>query len=300
MKRLFLLFMILFMEVRSQDATPIATYPFESDITYQNKLREFINLYEAQPTLSLLDTLARFSFRHKDWESSISYAQKAIDQKPTAQRYFLLGGAAGFRALEVSIFSSMKYINIMKPAFEKAMQLEPENILYLRAQVDVLVALPSLLGGSIEKAQSVIDKMIKLDPIEGLLAQGSLYENGKDIKRAKEVYLQVIDYLNQTLGSCNEDFINYLKKSRRDLAYDLGRVTADFDLNISWGDCSLSYFESTYGLSDTVPKTWVYYQWLRLVKKGTNRERLKSLISKVIPLENKFPKLETLIEEINL
>lgn len=300
MKRIFLLFIILFMEARSQDTTPIATYPFKTDMAYQTKLKEFINTYEAQPALSLLDTLAQFSFRHKDWETSISFAQKAIAQKPNAQRYFLLGGAAGFRALEVSIFSSMKYINIMKPAFEESIRLEPENILYLRAQVDVLVALPSLLGGSIENAQNIIDKMIKLDPLEGLLAQGSLYENDTNLKRAKEVYQQVLNYLNQTLGSCNEDFIMYLQKSRRDLAYDLGRITADFDLNISWGNCCLSYFEHTYVLSDTVPKAWVYYQWLRLAKKSKNKQQMKSLISKTIPLENKFPKLEALIEEINL
>ena len=63
MKRIFLLFIILFMEARSQDATPIATYPFKTDMAYQTKLKEFINTYEAKPDLSLLDTLAQFSFR---------------------------------------------------------------------------------------------------------------------------------------------------------------------------------------------------------------------------------------------
>lgn len=300
MKRFLLLFIILLTEARSQDTTPIATYLFKKDTTYQTKLKELKSSYKEVPTLSLLDSLAQFSFRHKDWETSITYAQKAIDQKPTAQRYFLLGGAAGFRALEVSIFSSMKYINIMKPAFEEAMRLEPKNILYLRAQVDVLVALPSLLGGNIEEAQNIIDKLFKIDPLEGLLAQGSLYEKDKNLKRAKEVYQQAVDHLYQSLGNCNEDFITYLQKSRRDLAYDLGRITADFDLNIFWGDCSLSYFESTYGLRDTVPKAWVYYQWLRLAKKAQNKGQLKSLINKANLLEKKFPKLETLMEEIIL
>ena len=196
---------------QAQDTTPIAKYAFQTDSVYQNQLKVLKERYQQTKDLEVLDLLANLAFEYKDWETSIVYAEKAVKFEPTAKRHFLLGGVAGFRALEVSMFSSLKYINIMKPAFEEAARRDPANVIYLRAQVDVLVALPTLLGGNLDEAYKITSKIKYIDPLEGLLAEGSIYEQTKDFSSAYKTYQKVFEFLEMTYPRCSALFIDYLR-----------------------------------------------------------------------------------------
>ena len=300
LKRLVLiLFILRSFGSQAQDLTPIASYSFDSDIFYQNQVESLINIYEQTKAIKTLDSIVRLCFIYKDWETSIDYAKKAIEVNPTAERYFILGGASGFRALEVHILSSLKYVNIMKPAFEQAVRLEPMNVKYLRAQVDVLLSLPIILGGSINKAKQHIKKIKSLNTVEGFLAEGSMHEINEDFYRAKQVYKQLFDFLNQNYSFCSLSTIKY---DRRNFAYDLGRIVADFELELKWGQCALSYFTRTYDQRDTIPLAWVYYQSARLAKRLKNTEQMDFLISKALLNLKESPDqiLQSLLKELNL
>ena len=292
-RKLLSLFCVLFLRLgTAQDLTPVASYEFKEDSIYQKQLNLLINSYEQTQEILILDSIAQLSFGYKDWETSMDYAKQAVDLQPNAQRYFLLGGAAGFRALEVPMLSSLRYVNIMKPAFEKAVALEPDNVAYLRAQVDVLVALPSLLGGSVEEALQLIQKIKKQDLYEGLLAEGSLYEKKIENRdRAKEIYDQLFLKLNQEYKSCSEAFIEVLKNRRRNFSYDLARISADFGLENEWGLCALSYFESSYLFRDTVPLAWVYYYQHIFAKKTGKEESAEIYFNKLENYKEVFPEL---------
>ena len=300
LKRLVLiLFILKSFGSQAQDLTPIASYSFDSDIFYQNQVESLINIYEQTKAIKTLDSIVRLCFIYKDWETSIDYAKKAIEVNPTAERYFILGGASGFRALEVHILSSLKYVNIMKPAFEQAVRLEPMNVKYLRAQVDVLLSLPIILGGSINKAKQHIKKIKSLNTVEGFLAEGSMHEINEDFYRAKQVYKQLFDFLNQNYSFCSLSTIKY---DRRNFAYDLGRIVADFELELKWGQCALSYFTRTYDQRDTIPLAWVYYQSARLAKRLKNTEQMDFLISKALLNLKESPDqiLQSLLKKLNL
>ena len=297
-KRLVLiLFILTSFESFTQDITPISSYSFDSDIFYQNQIENLIKIYEQTKAVKTLDSLAILSFIYKDWETSIDYAKKAIEVNPTAERYFILGGASGFRALEVPILSSLKFVNIMKPAFEQAVRLEPMNVKYLRAQVDVLLSLPMILGGSIYKAKQHIKKIKSLNPVEGFLAEGSMHEINEDFDSAKQVYNQLFDFLNQNYSFCS---LTFIKDGRRNLTYDLGRIAADFELDLKWGQCALSHFTATYGQRDTVPIAWVYFQSARLFKRLKNTEQMNFLISKALLNLKESPDqiLKSLLKEL--
>ena len=136
-----LLFFVSF--VRSQDSTPIVYYSFKSDLNYQETLLKLQTSFNKTKDKKLIDSIAQLSFNYKDWENSIKYLQMSLKIKPNSKYFFLLGAASGYRSLEVPIFSSTKYVKIMKRAFQEAVNLEPKNILFLIAQVDVLVSIPS-------------------------------------------------------------------------------------------------------------------------------------------------------------
>ena len=145
----FFLFLFFVSFARSQDSTPKVFYSFKSDLNYQKTLNNLKTSYNKTKDKKLIDSIAQLSFTYKDWENSIKFLQMSLNIKPNSKYFFLLGAASGFRSLEVSIFSSTKYVKIMKKAFQDAVNLEPKNILFLVAQVDVLVSIPSIFGSDI-------------------------------------------------------------------------------------------------------------------------------------------------------
>ena len=292
------LFILFLGTLYAQDSTPIVSFELTRDNYYENQIKKLKESINKNNELELFDSISNFAFQYKDWETSIEYLEKLIKTNPTSMRYFLLGGAAGFRALEVSVFSSLKYINIMKPAFEKALELEPNNSLFMRAQVDVLISLPSILGGNIEKAKEIAKQIKLINPLEGLLAEGFIYEKLKNYKSAKLTYSIFFDLLKQNKEICSKSFLNYLKNNRRDLAYDLGKIAAEYSLGIKWGQCALSDFLNTYKLSDTVPLAWVYYQIARLSKIEGNEIKMKENIDKALSFKADYPILENLLNKL--
>ena len=292
------LFILFLGTLHAQDSTPIVSFEFTKDNYYEKQIKELKESINKNNVLESFDSIANFAFKYKDWETSIEYLEKAIKISPTSIRYFLLGGAAGFRALEVSVFSSLKYINIMKPAFEKALELEPNNSLFMRAQVDVLISLPSILGGNVEKAKKIAKQIKFINPLEGLLAEGFIYEKLKNYKSAKLTYSIFFELLKQNEEICSKSFLNYLKNNRRELAYDLGKIAAEYSLSIKWGQCALSYFLNTYKLSDTVPLAWVYYQIARLSKIEGNEIKMKENIDKALSFKADYPIIENLLNKL--
>ena len=297
-KSLGFLFILIAGILHAQDSTPIVSFEFIRDNYYENQIKELKESINKNNKLNSFDSIAKLAFKYKDWDTSIEYLEKLIKANPTSERFFLLGGAAGFRALEVSIFSSLKYINIMKPAFEKALKLEPNNPLFLRAQVDVLISLPSIIGGNIEKAKKLAAQIKSINLLEGLLAEGYIYEKLNDYNSTKLTYLKVFDFLKKNEEICSDSFLNYLKSNRRNLAYDLGRISAEYSLSIKWGQCALSYFLNTYKLSDTVPLAWVYYQIAHLSKIEGNEIKMKENIEKALLFRDDYPILENLLNKL--
>ena len=291
----FFLFLFFVSFARSQDSTPKVFYSFKSDLNYQKRLNNLKSSYNKTKDKKLIDSIAQLSFTYKDWENSIKFLQMSLKIKPNSKYFFLLGAASGFRSLEVSIFSSTKYIKIMKRAFQQAVNLEPTNILFLIAQVDVLVSIPSIFGGSIQEAKNYINRIKELNPIEGLVAEGLFYEKTNDIEEAAETYNKLFNNLISTFNGCSDSFLDYLKRNRRNLAYDIGRIASDYQLEPEWGICALSFYEERHILRDSIPLPWVYYHIAKLEKIQGDISRMKIFISKVKPYENDYPSISNLI-----
>jgi len=284
--------------VQSQDSTPRVLYPFKLDLNYQKTLIKLKASYSKTKDKKLIDSIAQLSFTHKDWENSIKFSQMSLQIEPNSIYFFLLGAASGYRSLEVSIFSSTKYVKIMKKAFQEAVNLEPKNILFLIAQVDVLVSIPSIFGGSIDEAKKYICRIKELDPIEGLIAEGLFYEKTNDFVKAGKTYNRLFHNFSTTFESCSDSFLGYLKKSRRNLAYDLGRIASDYQLGTEWGICALSFFEERYVLRDSIPLPWVYYHIAKLLKTKGDISLMKIFISKAKTYENEYSSISNLINRL--
>ena len=122
------------------------------------------------------------------------------------------------------------------------------------------------MGGSVDEAKSYIKRIKELNPIEGLVAEGLFYEKTNDIEEAAKTYNKLFHNLLSTFNSCSYSFLDYLKRNRRNLAYDIGRIASDYQLEPEWGICALSFIKKDIFLGIQFPLPWVYYHIAKLEK----------------------------------
>ncbi|MEK9613419.1 MAG: hypothetical protein VW080_05785 [Flavobacteriaceae bacterium] len=285
--------------VFAQDPTPVVSYNFGNDKDYQEQIKALKAAYQNTEDLAILDQWVELAFVYKDWETALEVGQKALVKEPTASRYFSVGGAAGFRALEVSPFSSFRYVDIMKESFNKSVKLNPNSINALKAQADVYASLPGLMGGDFDLAIEYALKIIKLDSLEGQLALGEVYEKMKDYENASDTFENVFTHLKKTYPDCSSFFETDYPNKRRDLAYDLGRISATYNLESQWGLCMLNRFASSYELKDNIPEAWVYYQLARITMNNQDIETSKKYILTALSLDSDFEEALKLKKEVS-
>ncbi len=103
--------------------------------------------------------------------------EKALQVAPdTAEYHRWLGKAYGRRAQQVFILRSALLARKTRQHFERAVELEPDNIDALMNLLEYYSKAPALLGGGRKKAQALAERIRLLDERSGLQAQALLNE----------------------------------------------------------------------------------------------------------------------------
>jgi tetratricopeptide (TPR) repeat protein len=83
----------------------------------------------------------------------------ATDAATSSDNQMWLGRAYGFKASHANPLSALSLAVKVRIAFERAVQLDPENIHALNDLGEFYVAAPSLIGGGLDKAQALAARM---------------------------------------------------------------------------------------------------------------------------------------------
>ena len=281
-----------------QDQTPKATYDFEEDANYINKRENLIDQIKIEPSLATFDSLTDWAFIHKDWETVLDFAPKAITLSPTALRYFRWGGAAGFRSLEVSRIFALPYVGKMKDGFNKAHEIAPENKLILRALVETYSVLPTLLGGDINYAKEKANTLFALDSLEGAIAKGYIAETENQADQAKKYYKMGFD-IYRDIKSKNKN-TQFLKQARRELMYELGSIAVRFQMNYEIGTKMLQEYLKQYTKRDIIPLKWVYFRLAELAEFQNQRVQAAIYYGEVKRIDPNWSGVSKKIKELGL
>jgi tetratricopeptide (TPR) repeat protein len=290
------LFLFLFggVLVLAQDPAPPATYPFEKDAVYLEKKKLLLTQINQSPSVQRLDSLTQWAALHKDWETVLDYAPQALTLSPTASRYYKWGGAAGFRSLEVPRFLALPYVDKMKEGFTKAHQLAPKNTFILRALIETYAVLPSLLGGDLKMAWKKAEALSAINFLEGAMAHGYIAEIEKQPTRAKIHYEKAFALLKELQSSDEWQWEKY----RRELPYELGSVSARFQINRDVGKTLLLHYLEQYGQKDTVPLAWVYFHLGTLAQAQKDVQQAFIYYKKAQGYNPKLEGLNTKLKEV--
>lgn len=243
--------------------------------------------------LKAIELLGDAQGHQKKWDAAISSYKKLVEQEPnTANYHYKYGGALGMKALSISKIRALGIIGDVKTAFLKAAELDPNHIETRWALVELYMQLPGIIGGSKSKSLQYANQLENLSKVDGYLAKGYIYEYDNQPELAETYYKKAIN-IGGSLTCFNKLTTLYQKQNepqkaiqnieaahkkhqRNALHYQIGKVAAQYNIQLKKGEkCLVTYIEN-YSAKDGVPKAWAYY---RLAQIYTHQKQKKEALS---------------------
>ena len=144
-------------------------------------------------SLSARFLLGKAQYQTGEFDASASTLQ-AVASMPDAKstHYNWLGRAYGMQAERANPFSAMGLAKKARDAFEKAAQLDASNLEAASDLFSYYLAAPSFLGGGLDKAHALAERVKALNPAEYAGMQAQLAEKEKNYAKAESQYREAI------------------------------------------------------------------------------------------------------------
>ncbi len=226
-------------------------------------------LARQSPDAQNLELLGQCYYQQGELRRAVETLERAGALAPadsTIQMW--LGRAWGGRAETAFPLAAFGYAQKAREAFENAVRLDPTNAQALGDLFDFYVEAPPVVGGGIEKAQSLIPRMEKCDPIGARVAWSRIHEERKQFDKA-EADLREAIRLGPTQVNVKLDLARFL--SRR------GRY-----------DDSEKAFERAAWVAPDSPRI-LFVRATAYIDAGRNVEKARDLLREYIAAKNLTP-----------
>lgn len=281
---------------------------------FKKAQQEMLTFIASHPNDKVAIELLGDAYGHqKKWDEAIAQYETLKNAKPNNANYqYKYGGALGMKALSVSKFKALGIIGDVKKAFLKAAELDPKHIDARWALVELYVSLPGIVGGSTSKALKYANQLQNLSKVDGYLAKGYVYEYDDEPELAEKYYKLAIKvggsvtcYEKLTTFYENQDepekAIGNLEAARQKLQrnamhYQIGKVCADYNIQLDKGEKCLKAYLENHSAKDGVPKAWAYYRLAQIYKHRKNKTEALKWIDKAIA---GLPKIKVFQKEKN-
>jgi len=232
----------------------------------------------------------------KQYKKLLSYNQE------NANYHYKYGGALGMKALENKL-KAIGFIGDIKSSFLKAAALDKNHVDTRWALVELYIQLPSIFGGSKSKALKYAEELEQLSKVDGYLAKGYVYEYNGDPELAETYYkkgvreggsLVCFDKLTSLYekNGVPEKAIKNIEKanerhSRNALHYQIGKIAADYNIELDKGERCLLLYMKQYSVKDGIPKAWANYRLAQIyTHKGYKDDALRQINLAIEKLPN--------------
>ncbi|GAB1856354.1 hypothetical protein MHTCC0001_11890 [Flavobacteriaceae bacterium MHTCC 0001] len=212
----------------------------------------------------------------KTWDKAIDAYKTLVEINPNVANYqYKYGGAMGMKALENKL-KAISLIGDIKRAFTKAAELDENHIDARWALVELYMQLPGIFGGSKSKSLKYANELEVLSKVDGYLAKGYIYEYDDEPELAENYYRKAI-LVGGSLTCYNKLTSFYEKENepqkafenieaaqkkhqRNALHYQIGKVAAEYNIELEKGEKCLSVYIDNYSAKDGVPVAWAHYR----------------------------------------
>lgn len=259
-----------------------------------NKAEQIIaNYLKLNPdNLQALELYGDAVGHQKKWNEAIDIYKNLVSKQPNSANYqYKYGGVLAMKALSVNKLKALNYIGDAKTAFLKAAELDKNHIDTRWALVEMYMQLPGIIGGSHKKSLHYAAELETISKVDGYLAKGYVYEYSKEPELAEKYYkmavkiggsLNCYDKLSNFYENQNQPEKALLtlqtsldKHQRNALHYQLGKVCAEYNLNLNEGVLCLQKYIDNHTTKDGVPVAWANYRLAQIYKhKGEKSKAL--------------------------
>ncbi len=128
----------------------------------------------------------RIDLTLENWDAAVKECQQAVQLEGQNSDYHLwLGRALGEKASRASFVSAYGIAKHTREEFEQAVQLNPRNAAALADLGEFYSSAPGVVGGGMDKAQSVAEKLDKVDQARAHELRARIAEGNKDYSTAE-------------------------------------------------------------------------------------------------------------------
>ncbi len=161
-----------------------------------------LKVLQAMPkTAETTELIGRNYYMLGDFKKSSEALQQAFDASPGNSRYALwLGRAYGRRAETSSLLTASSYASKTRQYFERAVQLNPRDVEAMSDLLDYYLEAPGFLGGGIDKAEGMANRIAALDPSEGHDAKARVAEKRKQYGAAEDHLQRAVQSAPSQIG----------------------------------------------------------------------------------------------------
>src|SRR5262245_33723956 len=119
--------------------------------------------------------LGRLALWFDEGSEALARLERAARTAPREARIWnALGDAYGLAAQHAPLLAKLPWARKCREAYERAVELEPENPAFRWSLLGYLCAAPRLAGGGFEKARIQADAIARVDPMGGRVARATL------------------------------------------------------------------------------------------------------------------------------
>ena len=274
-----------------------------------NIISQFVN---ANPdNLKAIELLGDAYGHQKKWHDAINQYRTLLKrQQNNANYHYKYGGALGMKALSVSKLRALGIIGDVKIAFLKAAELDKNHIDTRWALVELYMQLPGIIGGSKNKSLKYANELESLSKVDGYLAKGYIYEYDDEPDLAEKYYKMAIEeggsltcfnkltelYENEKQPQKVIQNIEATQKKhqRNALHYQIGKVAAEYNIQLKKGEKCLHTYLANHSAADGVPKAWAHYRLAQIHRHKNNKASALMYINLAIA---ELPKIKPFKEE---
>jgi len=141
---------------------------------------------DGQPAPAPVGAEIRAVLQAGDHDRAVALAEKAAAADPkSSEAQQWLGRAYGEKARTASVLKAPGLAKKAKAAWEKAVALDPDNVVARSDLVEFYSRVPGIVGGDAAEARRQADEILRRNPARGHLAWGTIHEAGKDFPKAE-------------------------------------------------------------------------------------------------------------------
>ncbi len=154
--------------------------------------------------------MGKSEYMSGEFKRASDYFEKAIAADPGESEYYhWLGRAFGRRAETSSFVTAPGLASKARKSFEKAVELDPKNLEAVNDLFAYYLEAPGFLGGGIDKAAALSQRIRALDPVEYHYALAKIAENRKEFDKAEEHLRRATELAPRQIGRVL-DLANFL------------------------------------------------------------------------------------------